>query len=274
MQLAFSVDLEPNKDGSFEGVQEAMVWFDSVIPRGTVFATYRVATELPGVLEQVAANHEIGVHVHPREFGHENDQLAELPPERQRELIAETHDALEPFVDGPIRSFRAGRHSASFETFDVLADLGFEVDASVHVRYRDYLPERVTAKTAPFTLDNGLFEVPTTYVRPRLLSRVGLRVFPQRTVTATSATLRADSPGCSGVRAIRSILDRSDVVSMYMHPYDATAYESELAGNGEPFRRRVEQTLPDDQAAFVSVSDLAAVTETTIENPSGSDTTA
>ena len=60
-QVAFSVDLEPNKDGSLDGIRDAITWFDEVVDRGTVFTTYRIADELPGLITELAETHEIGL---------------------------------------------------------------------------------------------------------------------------------------------------------------------------------------------------------------------
>jgi len=212
-----------------------------------VYATYRTATELPEVFSSLADNHEIGVPVHPREFGHCHDQLAELDYERQYNLIAETREALANAADldtDQVTSFRAGRHSASKITFDVLETLDFEIDASINVRYCDYLPERLTTQMEPFSLENGLFEIPTTWASPPLFSSISLRVFPQRTITATSNTLRTDSFYCSGLQTLRWLFQASSHgVSMYMHPYDATSYHESLENNGNEFRSRVSTLL-------------------------------
>ena len=265
MWLAFSVDLEPNKDDTMTGIEDAMQWFDATVPRGTVYATYRIATERPTVLESLAETHEIGVHVHPREFGHDHDQLARLSPDRQRELIDETRTAIADAISRPadrITAFRAGRHSASLDTLAVLADLGFDVDASVNVRYDDYLPDRFTSRIAPGWVDDvdgDLLELPTTYYRPSVLSRAGLRVFPGREVTATANTLRTDSRICSGYRAIRELFANADPgVSMYMHPYDATDHHTDLPNAGAAFRKRVERLLTDvsDRYSFVTAADV------------------
>lgn len=260
--FAFSVDLEPNKDNSLEGIRAAMEWFNQIIPRGTVYATHRIATELPDVVLMLSEDHEIGVHVHPREFGHEHDQLAELPAKRQRKLIVQTRGELANAADlspNDIVSFRAGRHSASEETFSVLAGLGFKVDSSINVRYTDYLPAELTKRRKPFWIEDGLLEVPTTYYRPPPISRVQIRVFPQRMLTATANTLRKDSPICSGERAIQNLISSVDAgISMYMHPYDATGYHSNLKNNGNSFRRRVENFLSTGEHNFwfCSASDL------------------
>lgn len=242
--IAFSVDLEPNKDDSLTGIREAMEWYDETVPRGTVYTTYRIATELPDVVAMLADNHEIGVHIHPREFGHEHDQFAELSAERQKELIQTTRQKLVDVTSlqrENIVSFRAGRHSVSEETFDVLSDLGFEVDASINVRYTDYLPRSLTKMNKPFYFDNGLLEVPTTYYRPSFFSRVGLSVFPQRNVTATASTLRTDTWLCSGMDAMSVLISSVGRISMYMHPYDATNYHINLKNNGTEFRERFNQ---------------------------------
>lgn len=260
MQLAFSVDLEPNKDGSLRGVEDAMEWFNEIVPTGTAFVTYQIADELPDLVARIDSAHEVGVHVHPREFGHDDDQLAELSREKQRLLIEQTREAVadatgrDPEV---LTSFRAGRHSCSQVTLDVLSSLGFAVDASCHVRYDEYLPDRFTRRPDPFVLTNGMFEVPTTHVRPPLISRAGINVFPQRTVTATSATLRTDGWRWTGEQSIDLIFDDAGPVSMYMHPYDATGYHTEVENSGDAFRDRLERVLPADEERFVTVSELA-----------------
>jgi hypothetical protein len=258
--IAFSVDLEPNKDGSLEGVAEAMEWVNSVVPRGTVYVTHRIATELPGVVADLAADHEIGVHVHPREFGHQDDQLAALPADRQWELISETRSTLAAVTGVPereISAFRAGRHSANETTFAVLSELEFTVDASVNVRYTADLPEAVTSRAQPFRLDTGLFELPTTYARPPLLSRVGLRLFPNRELTATANTLRTDRRGCTGLRALSWLRTEVDGLSMYMHPYDATEYHAELENSGAAFRERAESLLAEaDESVFLTATGI------------------
>lgn len=260
MQLMFSVDLEPNKDRSVDGVADAMAWYDRVVPSSTVYATYRIAEELPGVLKQLARNHEIGVHVHPREFGHEHDQLAQLPEARQRDVIEQTRVAVAAAIDvnaTELTAFRAGRHSADLTTLDVIRDLGFVVDASANLNY-EWLPEYLARASGPTVLGNGLLEIPTSYYEPSLFSMLGLRRFDNRTVTATASTLRSDSVLCSGVRAVESLFARADgVVSMYMHPYDATTHHRELQNAGQPFRNRIEHLFSTvDQ--FVTASEIAA----------------
>ncbi|MDB2274164.1 polysaccharide deacetylase family protein [Halorubrum ezzemoulense] len=260
--IAFSVDLEPNKDDSLTGIREAMEWYDETVPRGTIYTTYRIATELPDVVAMLADNHEIGVHVHPREFEHEHDQFARLSAERQKELIQTTREKLVDVTSLGIEdivSFRAGRHSANKETFDVLSDLGFQVDASINVRYTNYLPDSLTKMNEPFHLDNGLLEIPTTYYRPSLLSCVGLRVFPQRNVTATASTLRTDTWFCSGTDAMSSLISSVDRISMYMHPYDATNHHINLKNNGTEFRERFNQLRSQIDLRFETADDVSNI---------------
>jgi hypothetical protein len=248
-----SIDLEPNKDDTMDGVRNAMEWFDETVPRGTVFATHRIATEMPDLLAMLAESHEIGVHVHPREFGHDHDQLAELSPDRQRELIAQTRAEITDATGIEPISFRAGRHSASRETLEVLRDLGFAVDASINIRYDKYLPADLIEHSEPFEID-GLSEVPVTYGTLPILSSCGLRALAERPVTATAATLRADRWSCSGLRAVLRLAFQGDVFSFYMHPYDATDHHS-LENGGEQFRRRFEDLLGEPRAIFAQVSE-------------------
>lgn len=251
-----SVDLEPNKDGTMDGVRDAMEWFDQVVPRGTVFATHRIATETPDLLAMLAESHEIGVHVHPREFDHDHDQLAELSPDRQRELITRTRAEITDATGIEPISFRAGRHSASRETLRILRDLGFAVDASINVRYDEYLPTDLTECSEPFEI-NGLTEVPVTHGTLPIFSSCGLRALMERPVTATASTLRADRWGCSGPTALSWMVEQSGVFSFYMHPYDATDHHN-LENGSETFRLRFVEIINKFSFTIVEMSDTVA----------------
>lgn len=258
--IAFSADLEPNKDGSLDGITEAMDWYTGVVPRGTVYTTYRIATECPEIVERLAGDHEIGVHVHPREFGHENDDLAALPRERQRHLVVKTREVVAGAAGlnpDKITAFRAGRHLAGPNTLAVLNDLGFTLDASVNVRYQDHLPNAVTERSTAFRHDSGLIELPTTYAEPPLFSRVGLRAGVGGNITATAHELRSDRRFCSGLIALSWLFEVTDgVISMYMHPYDATSYHTELTNNGDTFRTRLKLLFDKLDSRYLSASDL------------------
>ena len=257
MSIFFSVDLEPNKDGSFHGIRDAMEWFDRTVPCGTIFTTYEIATEMSDLLIELAESHEIGVHVHPREFGYNHDQLAELSHNQQRKLIEQTREAITNIVGTEPISFRAGRHSVNQETFAVLKQLGFEVDASINVQYRDYLPDSLVSRQKLFILESELHELPTSYARPPILSRVGIRQFPNRHLTATADTLRTDRRGCSGLYAVSWLRDTASDLSMYMHPYDATNYHTNLENNGCAFRDRVETLFdPVDSKSFFTIKNI------------------
>lgn len=260
MSVAFSVDLEPNKDGSFEGIAGAMDWFSDLIPRGTVYTTYRIGAKRPEIVDSLAADYEIGVHVHPQEFGHDHDDLAALPYDRQRELIDETRTTVAKAAGvepAELTAFRAGRHRASPTTLSVLADLGFTVDASVNVRYREYMPDAVTNHMRPFKHKNGLVELPTTYGEPPLLSRVGLRAGLNGNVTATAHELRTDRRLCTGLRALSWLFEAiNGVVSMYIHPYDATTHHATMTNAGGQFRRRLEILFETSDRSFVTASDV------------------
>lgn len=256
-RVVFSVDLEPNKDGSLDGVRDAMAWFDEVVDRGTVFTTYEIVTELPELVTELADTHEIGVHVHPREFGHSHDQLAKLPNERQRELIEITREKITAVTGVEPVSFRAGRHSASQETLSIVSELGFDVDASINIRYDDYFTADQRNQNEPFEIE-GLLEVPVTHGTLPIVSRCGVRSVIERPITATASTLRTDRLGCSGLEAVAYVLKNAPVGSFYMHPYDATDYHEFNIG-GPSFRRRCEALL----RTIVTVSVQTAASDLT-----------
>lgn len=255
--IAFSMDAEPNQDGSFAGVKDAIEWFDDTIPRGTVYATYRVATEQPDLVQLLSDNHEIGIHVHPKEFGHEEDDLGALPADQQRELIRTTREAVAEAIGrdtDELGSFRAGRHKASPTTLSVLNDLRFNLDASINVRYGSYFEKSTRSRIAPFEHESGIVELPTTYKKPRPVSRPWLWAAPNGVITATANTLRTDRRFCSGLRALSWLFETSpSIVSMYMHPYDATTYH-DIENTGPLFRRRLEGLISSDGTDFVTAS--------------------
>lgn len=257
-QFAFSVDLEPNKDDSLDGIRDAMEWFDEVVDQGTVFTTHEIATELPDVITELVPTHEIGVHVHPREFGHSHDKLAMLPIERQRELIKTTRTKLTEVTGVKPVSFRAGRHSASRETLAVVSDLGFGVDASINIRYDEHFTADHRERTEPFAIE-GIIEAPVSHGTLPLVSQCGVRSVVERPVTATASTLRTDRLGCSGLDAIEHVLANVSVGSFYMHPYDATDYHTSLSNTGDTFRDRVERLLTlSNTKTQISINDLRA----------------
>lgn len=263
MRFAVSMDFEPNGDGSTTGLGEALDWFDAAVPRGTIFATRDAAEAFGERLAELSNSHELAVHVHPLEFGHEHDVLARLDPDEQRRLVRETRTAIAAATGTPadeLTAFRAGRHAASETTFDVLAGLGFAVDASVNRTYRAHLPAAITDRHGPFRLDCGLLELPTTSAVVPLLSRTGLAAPLWRRVTATASTVRADRGLTTGDRRLRAALAaaRPEVVSIYVHPYDVTGYHADLPNAGETFRARCEGLL-SMCSAYVTATDTESI---------------
>lgn len=259
--MAFSVDLEPNLDGSLGGLHEAMAWYDDNVPRGTVYATNRIANELPDLLRNLSNSHEIGVHVHPKEFDHSHDRLAKLNHRRQKQIIQRTRESIVDATgldQSQIKSFRAGRHSISRETLELLPELGFEIDASINVQYNEHLCSELSKLSQPQHLDCGIFEIPTTWKRPPYLSTLALRAFPHRTITATASTIRTDTILCSGIKATEWLCSEEEGVSMYMHPHDATEYHEDLENTGNEFRNRLLQIFNGlgNETKFVASKDI------------------
>lgn len=264
--IAFSVDLEPNLDGTLNGVKEAMEWYDDTVPTGTIFTTHTVVKELPDMIRGLADNHEIGVHVHPNEFDFDHDKFAKLPIREQTSLIKKTRNKIESECDinaESITSFRAGRHSIDRNTFEVLSSLGFTTDASINIEYGEKIDDSVVDIDSPTPLYDGILEIPTTYTVPRLFSGLGIRALPRRTITATSSTVRIDRRGLSGSEALREIWSQTDSgFSFYMHPHDASGYHTHLENNGETFRNRIEEFLQGirEGTNFVQMSEISEFT--------------
>lgn len=256
-KLAMSVDLEPNADGSLDGIADAMDWYDELVDRSTIYTTYRIATELPGLVSELAESHEIGVHVHPVEFGFDHDGFANLRRDDKSRTVSETRDALLSVagVDA-VRSFRAGRHSVDDETLDVLQRNGFDVDASINVNYGGV--ERLMTQRQPCTVTTNFVEIPVSYYEPRWLSKQGLDKVLRRNryVTATASTLRTDTFVSTGVELLEPLFHDPDLdtISMYLHPYDVSGH-SARGGIGNACRNRFEKVFGWTDE-FVTASDV------------------
>jgi hypothetical protein len=104
----------------------------------------------PGETEPVCRfivdrGHDVQLHVHP---GHVNyglhvagkpyirtDQIADLPPERQRAMVVDGAERIEQWTGVRPIAFRAGNMGASEQTLKILPDTGIWIDSSYTFPY-------------------------------------------------------------------------------------------------------------------------------------------
>jgi len=104
----------------------------------------------PGETEPIACflvdqGQDVQLHVHPNHVSYglhkagkpyqQTDQMAELSPERQKELIKSGADLLEAWTGTRPIAFRAGNMGASEETLSVLPETGLWIDSSYTFPY-------------------------------------------------------------------------------------------------------------------------------------------
>jgi polysaccharide deacetylase family protein (PEP-CTERM system associated) len=175
--------------------------------RGTFFFLGRLARDLPAVVRATAAaGHEIGCHSyeHLRVFG--------VPRAEFREKLGAAKRALEDVAGRPVLGFRAPDFSitaASLWALDVLKELGFAYDSSVHPTGLHDVYGVAGAPPGIHRLPNGLLEFPpaTFSLLGRRIPFAGggyFRLFP---LWLTRALMRAANA-------------RGEPVMLYIHPYE------------------------------------------------------
>ncbi len=88
---------------------------------------------------------DVQLHIHPNHFHYglhvkgkpytRTDQIADLPPDRQKEIILEGANRLERWTGTRPIAFRAGNMGASKQTLEILPDTGLRIDSSYTFPY-------------------------------------------------------------------------------------------------------------------------------------------
>lgn len=115
---------------------------------------------------------EVGAHLHPwdappfvEEITDRNSYPGNLDPEVEREKLVRLTDAISENIGVRPRIYKAGRYGIGPETPRILAELGYEIDASIlpgtDLR-REFGPNfsRCPAHPCWFATDPALFEIP------------------------------------------------------------------------------------------------------------------
>jgi hypothetical protein len=135
-----------------------------------------------------AGEAEIGAHLHPwvtppvvEEISTRHSYPGNLPPElERRKLVTLTERITETFGRRPV-VYKAGRYGLGPATAGTLAELGYEVDASV-VPYTSFTgdggPDFSEFPNTPFLAPPRLVELPLSVHFVGRLARLGDRLFP------------------------------------------------------------------------------------------------
>jgi polysaccharide deacetylase family protein (PEP-CTERM system associated) len=143
-QIALTVDLEDvhhglnvgkRASGFEQDVDWIMALFEQLNVRATFFVLGDILHDHPDLVRRIAAQgHEIGFH------GSDHQFLQYVRPEDFARSLKEDVSELERLTGSRIRGFRAPFFSITAQTqwcLDILADQGFEYDASIYPAYND-----------------------------------------------------------------------------------------------------------------------------------------
>jgi peptidoglycan/xylan/chitin deacetylase (PgdA/CDA1 family) len=137
--------------GAFEGVPRILKLLEKFNLPATFYIPGDTCDRHPDVTRAIAAaGHEIGHHGYLHEAPHV------LTPEEERAMIERGLDALRRVADVSPRGYRSPSWEISKATFGLLAEYGFEYDASQLARDRPYWVEDQGKRT-------DLVEVPSAW---------------------------------------------------------------------------------------------------------------
>lgn len=152
---AFKVDtpsaLSRGAYGAFEGVPRILKLLEKYGLPATFFIPGDTCDRHPAVTRSIAAaGHEVGHHGYLHEAPHV------LTPEEERTMIERGLDAIKRIVGTKPRGYRSPSWELSTSTFGLLAEYGFEYDASQLARDRPYWVEDQGKRT-------NMVEVPSAW---------------------------------------------------------------------------------------------------------------
>jgi peptidoglycan/xylan/chitin deacetylase (PgdA/CDA1 family) len=233
----------------------------------TLFLIPRLAEALPEVVRDLgAAGADLGMHLHPQtsDLGYDC-HLSQLPPETQRALLQQGRDRVATITGQAPTSFRPGCFSASWETFLILADLGFTQGSVMLPGRNSPAVGAVWVNETPFAQwkagpgETRFLELPTAAA----LNQIG----PHRQAPCDPDHLRLEREGIAdwGPGLIRDYV-RYQVEhdwwlkSVVVMTHDTRYYDDPA----DPYRRNLE-LIADALAAAAEEFDLALTPATLAE---------
>jgi polysaccharide deacetylase family protein (PEP-CTERM system associated) len=229
--------------------------------RGTFFLLGWVANRFPALVREIAAKgHELACH----SFWHR--AVFRLDRKEFAEDTRTAKAAIEDAAGAPIFGYRAPSFSITPGTewaFDVLAELGFSYDSSVHPIRHDFY-SNAQASRVPYRTPSGLVEIPiaTARLAGHNLPVGGgayLRILPRAYVHW-------------GLRRLNRVEHNPAMV--YLHPWEIDAGQPRLALRTKSRLRqytglgRMQHKLQDTLSAF-RFAPVAEAFSSYLESPRG-----
>jgi polysaccharide deacetylase family protein (PEP-CTERM system associated) len=199
--------------------------------QATVFTLGWVAERYPALLREVARRgHEIACH----SFRHQ--PVFRLTPQQFWEDTLHAKMCIEDAVGSPVHGYRAPNFSITPGTewaFDILSELGFRYDSSVHPVWHK-LYSNPTAPRFPYRIPNtGLLEIPVST----------LRVAGKNLPVAGGAYLRL-LPFLYTYYGLKHLIEQEgQPVTLYIHPWELDYLQPVV--NPE-WKSRIRQTWGTD----------------------------
>jgi polysaccharide deacetylase family protein (PEP-CTERM system associated) len=194
----------------------------------TFFVLGWVAERYPELVREIATRgHEIASH------GYRHRLVYNLSPSQFREYVNRSKKTLEDLIGSPITGYRATSFSIvkqSLWALDILREIGFSYDSSIYpIGYHDLYGIEGFPRY-PYTLANGLIEIPPSTLR------LGSCTIP----LGGGGYLRL-YPYWLTQQGIRKINREGHPVVVYLHPWELDSHCPRIAT--ADFRTRFRQYI-------------------------------
>jgi polysaccharide deacetylase family protein (PEP-CTERM system associated) len=194
----------------------------------TFFILGWVAERHPELVRRIASHgHEIASH------GYCHRLVYNLSPSQFREYVSRSKKTLEDLIGGPLLGYRATSFSIvkqSLWALDIIKEMGFIYDSSIFpIGYHDLYGIDGSPRF-PYTLANGLIEVPPSTLR-----------LGRRTVPLGGGGYLRLYPYWLTLQGIRMINREGHPVVVYLHPWELDPHSPRMAT--ADFRTRFRQYI-------------------------------
>jgi peptidoglycan/xylan/chitin deacetylase (PgdA/CDA1 family) len=145
------VALSQGRFGVVEALPQILALLRAADIRSTFFIPAWVASHYPDAARAIAGDgHEIGCH------GDEHERVSDLPPGKEKEILAKSLQVLTPLAGRRPIGYRAPAWQFSAETLGLLASEGFEYSSNMMDRLVPYLHPPIGRRS--------LVEIPVSWV--------------------------------------------------------------------------------------------------------------
>jgi polysaccharide deacetylase family protein (PEP-CTERM system associated) len=196
--------------------------------KGTFFILGWLAERHPDLVREIAAEgHEIASH------GYRHRLIYHLSPNQFRNYLQRSKGILEDLVHQPVMGYRATSFSIVRQTLwalDLIKEAGFTYDSSIFPIGHHDLYGIAGFPRYPYTLANGLIEIPPSTLR-----------FGSRTIPLGGGGYLRLYPYWLTQQGIRKINREGHPALVYLHPWELDSYCPRIINTD--FRTRVRQYI-------------------------------